>query len=175
MNPVSAFRSSKQDHDEDEELDEEYEDDEEFTMPENFDGAILRRTPLFTENTADGIALYHAPRPFNMRCGNTRRALDIPLVKTWYQEHCPRDLPVKVRVSYQKLLKVWISNELHRKTESSEQEASVPIACCDQVLSEHGTRLGRGRSSGLSSGSQHVESRFIVRILRISILISISI
>ena len=96
-------------------MDEEYEDDEEFTMPENFDGAILRRTPLFTENTADGIALYHAPRPFNMRCGNTRRALDIPLVKTWYQEHCPRDLPVKVRVSYQKLLKVWISNELHRR------------------------------------------------------------
>ena len=32
---------------------------------------------------ADGISLYHAPRPFNLRSGRTRRALDIPLIKNW--------------------------------------------------------------------------------------------
>jgi hypothetical protein len=30
-----------------------------------------------------GIALLWAPRPFNMRAGRTRRALDIPLVNSW--------------------------------------------------------------------------------------------
>lgn len=45
--------------------------------------------PLYTENTGNGIALMWAPRPFNMRSGRTRRAIDVPLVKTWYREHCP--------------------------------------------------------------------------------------
>ena len=30
-----------------------------------------------------GIALLWAPRPFCLRSARTRRALDIPLVKTW--------------------------------------------------------------------------------------------
>lgn len=37
-----------------------------------------------------------------------RRAQDVPLVGQWYKEHCPSNYPVKVRVSYQKLLKVWV-------------------------------------------------------------------
>jgi pre-mRNA-processing factor 8 len=41
----------------------------------------LDRHVLYTDNTANGVALYHAPRPFNMRRGQMRRALDIPLVK----------------------------------------------------------------------------------------------
>jgi hypothetical protein len=41
-----------------------------------------------------------------------RRAQDIPLVKNWYLEHCPPNQPVKVRVSYQKLLKCYVLNEL---------------------------------------------------------------
>ena len=44
--------------------------------------------------------------------GGTRRALDVPLVKTWYREHCPPGQPVKVRVSYQKLLKYFVLNAL---------------------------------------------------------------
>ena len=47
--------------------------------------------------------------------GRTRRAQDVALVKTWYREHCPPNLPVKVRVSYQKLPKLWVLNELHRR------------------------------------------------------------
>ena len=47
--------------------------------------------------------------------GHTRRALDVPLVKMWYQEHCPPGQPVKVRVSYQKLLKVFVLNALKHR------------------------------------------------------------
>jgi hypothetical protein len=59
------------------------EDDEEFELPE-FVQPFMKETPLYTDNTANGIALLWAPRPFNMRSGRTRRAIDIPLVKTWY-------------------------------------------------------------------------------------------
>ncbi len=41
--------------------------------------------------------------------------VDIPLVKTWYREHCPAGMPVKVRVSYQKLLKYYVINALKHR------------------------------------------------------------
>lgn len=106
LNPLAHYRNEK-----------EKEDDFDvggFSLPVDVE-PILDRFPLYTDHTANGIALYHAPRPFNMRRGHTRRALDIPLVKVWYQEHCPADYPVKVRVSYQKLLKCYILNELHHR------------------------------------------------------------
>ena len=40
--------------------------------------------PLYTDNTANGIALLWAPRPFHLRSGRCRRAIDIPLIKTWF-------------------------------------------------------------------------------------------
>ena len=57
-------------------------DEEEFELPEEVE-PFLKETPLYTDNTANGIALLWAPRPFNMRSGRTRRAIDVPLVKTW--------------------------------------------------------------------------------------------
>jgi len=39
----------------------------------------------------------------------------VPLVNAWFKERCPPNHPVKVRVSYQKLLKCWVLNELHRR------------------------------------------------------------
>lgn len=45
------------------------EDDEEYILPE-FVQPFLQETPLYTDNTANGIALLWAPRPFNMRSGN---------------------------------------------------------------------------------------------------------
>ena len=56
----------------------------------------MQDCPLYTDNTANGIALLWAPRPFNLRSGRSRRALDVPLVKNWYREHCPPGQPVKV-------------------------------------------------------------------------------
>jgi pre-mRNA-processing factor 8 len=85
-----------------------------FALPDEA-APFLEDTPLYGPHTADGIALYFAPRPFNMRAGHTRRSFDLPLVKGWYQEHVPSGYPVKVRVSYQKLLKHWVANTLHRK------------------------------------------------------------
>lgn len=57
-------------------------DDEEFELPEYLE-PFLKETPLYTDNTANGIALLWAPRPFNLRSGRTRRAIDIPLIKNW--------------------------------------------------------------------------------------------
>eukprot|EP01062_Namystynia_karyoxenos_P058492 TRINITY_DN50017_c0_g1_i1.p1 TRINITY_DN50017_c0_g1~~TRINITY_DN50017_c0_g1_i1.p1 ORF type:complete len:2366 (+),score=967.90 TRINITY_DN50017_c0_g1_i1:106-7098(+) len=90
------------------------EEEEPFELPGGFK-PLLAEVPAYTEMTAQGIALYWAPRPYNLRSGKLRRAHDIPLVKSWYQEHCPLNYPVKVRVSYQKLLKCWVWNELHRR------------------------------------------------------------
>ncbi|KAJ1906844.1 Pre-mRNA-processing-splicing factor 8 [Coemansia sp. IMI 209127] len=87
-------------------------EDGDFVLPEGA-SAFLQESPLETDSTANGIALYWAPHPFNMRSGATRRAMDVPLVKDWYMEHCPSGMPVKVRVSYQKLLKNYVLNAIH--------------------------------------------------------------
>ena len=92
----------------------EPEEDEEFVLPDYVE-PFLKDSPLYTDNTADGIGLLWAPRPFDLRSGRSRRAIDIPLVKTWYREHCPPGQPVKVRVSYQKLLKVFVLNALKHR------------------------------------------------------------
>ena len=55
--------------------------------------------------TAEGIALYNAPRPFNLRSGKMRRCFDVPLVNTWYREHVSYELPTK-----------WGMNQLHRRS-----------------------------------------------------------
>jgi hypothetical protein len=67
---------------------EEFDEDEEFVLPEGVE-PLLKEMPLYTERTSQGIALLWAPRPFNLRSAHTRRAIDIPLVNSWFQEHCP--------------------------------------------------------------------------------------
>ncbi|KYQ89964.1 hypothetical protein DLAC_08534 [Tieghemostelium lacteum] len=94
------------------------EDDDEFTLPDHVE-PLLNGYELDSLNTPSGIRLYWANKPFNTRSGRTRRAEDIPLVKTWYQEHCPPKHPVKVRVSYQKLLKCHVLNQLHHRPPKS--------------------------------------------------------
>jgi len=76
---------------------------------------IMDEAPISTMNTGAGLVLYEAPHPFNMRAGRTRRTLDVPLIAHWFKSRVPRELgyPTKVRVSYQKLLKAWIVNQLH--------------------------------------------------------------
>jgi pre-mRNA-processing factor 8 len=77
-------------------------DDDDFELPEGME-AFMSNVELENEHTADAIALYWAPYPYNLRSGRTRRAQDVPMVKNFYLEHCPAGSPVKVRVSYQKL------------------------------------------------------------------------
>lgn len=93
-------------------------EDDDFVLPDNV-GPFLSETPLYTEQTASGIALLWAPRPFNARSGRMRRAEDVPLVNAWFMEHCSPSYPVKVRVSYQKLLKNYILNALHHRPPKS--------------------------------------------------------
>jgi pre-mRNA-processing factor 8 len=89
-------------------------EDDEFELPGNME-PFLADDELYTSETASAISLWWAPFPFDRRSGKMVRAQDVPLVKRWYLEHCPQGQPVKVRVSYQKLLKSYVLNELHRK------------------------------------------------------------
>lgn len=68
--------------------------------------------PLEPAHSSDALQLWWAPFPFNRRSASTVRAQDVALVKAWYKERPPRDVPVKTRVSYQKLLKGYVHNEL---------------------------------------------------------------
>ncbi|KAF7814382.1 pre-mRNA-processing-splicing factor 8A [Senna tora] len=116
IHPITSAnkeRREKRIHDED--------DDEEWELPEGVE-PLLRDTQLYTDTTAAGISLLFAPRPFNMRSGRMRRAEDIPLVSDWYKEHCPPSYPVKVRVSYQKLLKCFVLNELHHRPPKAQKK-----------------------------------------------------
>ncbi|KAJ6092613.1 hypothetical protein N7486_007902 [Penicillium sp. IBT 16267x] len=80
---------------------------------------------LYTPDTASAIALWWAPHPFDKRSGKMVRAQDVPLVKQWYLEHCPQNQPVKVRVSYQKLLKTYVLNELHKSTPKAQSKQNL--------------------------------------------------
>ncbi|KAJ2975731.1 hypothetical protein NQ176_g5360 [Zarea fungicola] len=94
--------------------DEEDEEDG-FTLPADVE-PFLADEELDNDNTSMAIELWWAPFPFDRRSGRTVRAQDVPLIKQWYLEHPPSDRPpVKVRVSYQKLLKNYVLNELHKK------------------------------------------------------------
>ena len=74
-------------------------------------------------------------RPMQLLCGglqshivvaqDMRRAQDVPLVKNWYMEHCPPNQPVKVRVSYQKLLKCYVLNELKSRPEKAMTKKNI--------------------------------------------------
>ncbi|KAG8779467.1 pre-mRNA-splicing factor 8 [Ceratobasidium sp. 428] len=89
-------------------------DDDEWELPEEIE-PFLRDSPLENDQTADAIALWWALAPYDTRSGRTRRAQDVPLVKNWYLEHCPPNQVTKVRVSYQKLLKCYVLNELKHR------------------------------------------------------------
>ena len=99
-------------------------EDEEFTLPGNME-PFLAEEELYTSETSSAIALWWAPFPFDRRSGKMVRAQDVPLVKQWYLEHCPQGQPVKVRVSYQKLLKTYVLNELHKKKPKAQNQQNL--------------------------------------------------
>ena len=99
-------------------------EDEEFTLPGNVE-PFLADEELYTSETSSAIALWWAPFPFDRRSGKMVRAQDVPLVKQWYLEHCPQGQPVKVRVSYQKLLKTFVLNELHKKKPKAQSKQNL--------------------------------------------------
>jgi pre-mRNA-processing factor 8 len=102
---------------------EESEEDE-FILPQEAE-PFFADEELYTSETASAIALWWAPYPFDRRSGRMVRAQDVPLVKQWYLEHCPQGQPVKVRVSYQKLLKTYVLNELHKKKPKAQNKQNL--------------------------------------------------
>ncbi|ODV93721.1 hypothetical protein PACTADRAFT_77234 [Pachysolen tannophilus NRRL Y-2460] len=70
-------------------------------------------------DTYSGIELLKAYFPFNRRSGKMVRAEDVALMKDFYLERSSNEYPVKVRVSYQKLLKTYVLNELHTNPHSN--------------------------------------------------------
>ncbi|KAF5102774.1 hypothetical protein D0Z00_000266 [Geotrichum galactomycetum] len=98
--------------------------DDEFSLPEDVD-AFLEDEPVSTELTAAALQLWWAPYPFNRRSGTMVRAQDVPLIKHWYLEHPSSQYPVKVRVSYQKLLKSYVLNELGSKPPANQKKRQL--------------------------------------------------
>jgi pre-mRNA-processing factor 8 len=88
---------------------------------------FLESKPLSTPRTGPGISLYSAPYPFNTRSGRTRRTIDIPLIGHWFRDRVSRDMnyPTKVRVSYQKLLKAWVLNQLHSRPDKPKSKRTL--------------------------------------------------
>jgi pre-mRNA-processing factor 8 len=99
-------------------------DEDDFQMPEEVE-PFMADEELSTPETASAIALWWAPHPFDKRSGRMVRAQDVPLVKQWYLEHVPAGQPVKVRVSYQKLLKTFVLNELHKKKPQAQNKQNL--------------------------------------------------
>ena len=104
--------------------DSDEDDEDDFQMPEDVE-PFMADEELYTPETASAIALWWAPHPFDKRSGRMVRAQDVPLVKQWYLEHVPAGQPVKVRVSYQKLLKSYVLNELHKKDPQAQSKQNL--------------------------------------------------
>ena len=88
---------------------------------------FLEERPISTSKTISGIELYSAPYPFNTRSGQTRRTIDVPLIGHWFRDRVSNDLeyPTKVRVSYQKLLKAWVLNQLHSRPDKPKSKRTL--------------------------------------------------
>ena len=123
INPISSRLMGPRGSHEDDIFGDE-EEDEGFVMPDSLE-PYLASTELYTDNTAGAIALLFAPHPFDKRTHRTVRAQDVPLVKQWYLERVPPDNPVKVRVSYQKLLKIYVLNKLRTKPPKNQRRTNL--------------------------------------------------
>ncbi|KAF5022140.1 hypothetical protein F66182_5813, partial [Fusarium sp. NRRL 66182] len=96
-----------------------------FELPAGVE-PFLADEDIENEHTSSAVELWWAPYPFDRRSGRMVRAQDVPLVKHWYLEHPPSDRPpVKVRVSYQKLLKNFVLNELHKKKPKAQNKQNL--------------------------------------------------
>lgn len=99
-------------------------EDDDFEFPEEIE-PFMADEELYTDETSSAISLWWAPFPFDRRSGKMVRSQDVPLVKQWYLEHVPANQPVKVRVSYQKLLKTYVLNELHNKNAKAQNKQNL--------------------------------------------------
>lgn len=102
-----------------------FDEDEDFTLDE-YVQPFLQDKPLYTDNTANGIALLWAPRPFNMRSGMFSLLLYIYENAEVIRSRCSAAavesiIPVIPLNFRQLLLQRWIPQIMneHLQTESS--------------------------------------------------------
>ncbi|KAI3630235.1 hypothetical protein MIR68_011670 [Amoeboaphelidium protococcarum] len=95
-------------------------EEDDYIMPVEASDALMADFDLEPEQTKNAIELYWAQYPFSQLSGNTKRAEDIPLVKDWYLEKSPHDVPTKVRISYQKLLKGHVYNDIKQERKQNQ-------------------------------------------------------
>uniref|UniRef100_A0A060T7Z1 ARAD1D03102p n=1 Tax=Blastobotrys adeninivorans TaxID=409370 RepID=A0A060T7Z1_BLAAD len=96
-----------------------------FELPNGFK-PFMGDSELAPEHSSDAITLWWAPHPFDKRSGKMVRAQDVALIKRWYLQHPPvPDYPVKVRVSYQKLLKTYVLNALKSRPPQSQKKRKL--------------------------------------------------
>ncbi|CCE61602.1 hypothetical protein TPHA_0A05280 [Tetrapisispora phaffii CBS 4417] len=104
---------------------EDIEDEkEEFTFSKPL-SAMFSNEELAPNNSKDAIGLYSSTFPFNRLNGNMVRSQDVALVKKWYQQHPNKSYPTKVRISYQKLLKNYVKNELKSKHLTNKRKTNL--------------------------------------------------
>lgn len=77
------------------------------------DKVTVKNQDIDISAVSDALTLINAPYPFNKRSGKMVRAEDVALMKSWYRLRPESRNVVKVRVSYQKLLKNSVLNDLH--------------------------------------------------------------
>ena len=120
LHPISAFRHQKEHEEVDlSDINDLLRKANKRLVP------MLNEEPLEADLTNEGIKLLWAPREFRKRSGRTRRAIDIQLVGDWFRERGQREQPIKVRVSYQKLLKQWVLNQLHHQKPKSKKKKTL--------------------------------------------------
>lgn len=100
------------------------EDLEKFQLPTRIK-SFLQDEEIEPENTVNAMELLWAPFPFNQRSGKMVRSQDVALVKDWYLQRPSRDYPTKTRISYQKLLKSYVLNELHKTPATNQKKIKL--------------------------------------------------
>jgi len=93
-------------------------------LPTNFKN-LFHELPFYSELLNDALELIVAPKPFDDRKLLSKRMLDVTIEKTWYLEHCPINYPLKIRISYQQLLKHYVLRESKKKGLTSVKKVSV--------------------------------------------------
>uniref|UniRef100_A0A6T6SP05 mRNA splicing factor PRP8 n=1 Tax=Amorphochlora amoebiformis TaxID=1561963 RepID=A0A6T6SP05_9EUKA len=80
---------------------------------------------LFNKYTKISLELLWSTFPYNTKILDIKRIITISMINNWIREHCPITSPQKVRISFQKLLKNYILNQLHNKKKKLFQKKSL--------------------------------------------------
>ncbi|KAL6928706.1 hypothetical protein ACO0SA_002035 [Hanseniaspora valbyensis] len=94
--------------------------------PKIFKNTERDKKTTTTTTLSDAIKLFEAPAPFNKKHGKTERSQDINLLKSWISQHPDKqNYPIKVKKSYQGLLKNKIKTNLRAKKQQKKKHISL--------------------------------------------------